>query len=87
MIKIFCYFILEALFVLEIFKILSWLFGYVQKRFDKKVKVNSKKLYHDIYLSAQINTTHIFPNISRSKDNWVRKFGQLVEYNVLQKQR
>ena len=47
MIKIFCYFILEALFVLEIFKILSWLFGYVQKRFDKKVKVNSKKLYDD----------------------------------------
>ena len=36
------YFILKALFVLEIFTFLSWLFGYVEKRLDKKFKVNSK---------------------------------------------
>ena len=37
----FC-FTLKALFVLEIFKFLSWLFGYVEKRLDKKAMVNSK---------------------------------------------
>ena len=31
------YFMLKALFVLEIFILLTWLFGYVEKRFDKKV--------------------------------------------------
>ena len=30
------YFILKALFVLRIFKFLSWLYGYVAKRLDKK---------------------------------------------------
>ena len=30
------YFTLKALFVLQIFKLLSWLFGHVAKRFDKK---------------------------------------------------
>ena len=33
---------LKTLFVLEIFKFLSWIFGYVEKRLDKKVKVNFK---------------------------------------------
>ena len=36
------YFMLKALFVLEIFTFLSWLFGYTEKRLEKKVKVNSK---------------------------------------------
>ena len=36
------YFMFKALFVLEIFTFLSWLFGYKEKRLDKKVKVNSK---------------------------------------------
>ena len=36
------YFMLKALFVLEIFSFLSWLFGYVEKRFDKKAEVHSK---------------------------------------------
>ena len=30
------YFTLKALFVLYIFKLLSWLFGHVAKRLDKK---------------------------------------------------
>ena len=25
---------------------------------------------------------HILPNISKSKDNWTIKFGQLIEYNI-----
>ena len=36
------YFMLKALFVLEIFTFLSWLFGYVEKRLDKKAMVNFK---------------------------------------------
>ena len=36
------YFILEALFVLKIFKFLSRIFGLVQKPLDYKAKVNLK---------------------------------------------
>ena len=36
------YLLLKALFVIEILKILSWLFGYVEKRRDNKAKVNFK---------------------------------------------
>ena len=31
----------------------------------------------------QINTIHILPNISRSKGNQTKKFGQLIEYNMI----
>ena len=37
-----CYFTLKAIFVLEIFKFLSWPFGHIEKRLDKKAKVNIK---------------------------------------------
>ena len=33
---------LKAFFALEICKFLSWLFGYVEKRLDKKAMVNLK---------------------------------------------
>ena len=36
------YITLKALFVLKIFKFLSWLFGHPGKRFGKKVKFNFK---------------------------------------------
>ena len=36
------YFMLKALFVLEIFAFLSWLFSYVEKRLDKKAMDNFK---------------------------------------------
>ena len=36
------YFILKAFFVLEIFTYLLWLFVYVEKRLDKKAKLNFK---------------------------------------------
>ena len=35
-------FILKALFILEIFKFLSCLFEYIEKRLDKQAKVNFK---------------------------------------------
>ena len=31
---------------------------------------------------SQTIAIHIFPNISRSKDNQPMKFGQLIEYNM-----
>ena len=36
------YFKLKALFVLEMFTVLYWHFGYVEKRVDKKAMVNFK---------------------------------------------
>ena len=36
------YFMLKALFVVEIFTFLSWLFGYLEKRLDKKAMFNFK---------------------------------------------
>ena len=39
------YFVLEALFVPNIFKCLSWLFGHAGKPLDNKAKVNFK--YYD----------------------------------------
>ena len=30
----------------------------------------------------QTIAVHILPNISRSKDNHTKKFGQLIEYNI-----
>ena len=36
------YFMLKVLSVLEIFTFLSWLFGYVEKRFDIKAMGNFK---------------------------------------------
>ena len=40
--KISFYFTIKTIFVLEIFKLLFWLFGHVGKRLDKKAKVNFK---------------------------------------------
>ena len=60
------YFTLKALFVLEMFTFLPWLFGYVEKRLDKKAMVNF----------------NILPNVSRSKGNQVIRFGQLIKYSM-----
>ena len=49
---------LKALFVLETFTILSWLFGYVEKRLYKKAKVNFK-IYDVTDRTASNYNTHI----------------------------
>ena len=67
------YFTSKALFVLKIFEFLSWLFGLVAKRLDKKDRVNFKS--YDV-------TTWLTNNISRSKGNQTMKFGQLIECNM-----
>ena len=50
------YFTSKALFVLKIFKFLSWLFGHVVKQLDKKDKVNFK--FYDVtaWLTNNCNT-------------------------------
>ena len=68
------YFMLKALFIFELFTFLSWYFGYLVKRRDKKAMFNFK--------SYDVVTTHILPNISRSKGNQTTKFGQLIEYTM-----
>ena len=58
MVKNTFYFTSKALFVLKIFKFLSWLFGQVSKRLDKKDKVNFK--FYDITAwLANNRNTHI----------------------------
>ena len=56
MMKNVCYFTTKALFVLKIFKFLSWLFAHVAKRFDKKDKVNLN--FYDVtaWLTNNCNT-------------------------------
>ena len=55
------------LVVLELLLFLSWLFGYVEKRCDKKAMVISKFMMPQA--EQPIFTIHILPNISKSKDN------------------
>ena len=73
------YFSLKALFVIKIFKLLSWLFGHVEKRLDEKDKVNFK--IYDV-ITWETNNCTTLPNISRSKSNQTMKFGQLTEFNM-----
>ena len=80
------YFMSKVLFVLEVFKFLSWHYDYIEKRLDKKAKVNFK--IHDITDRTKSNVTagqkafaiHILTNISRSKGNQIKKLGQLIDY-------
>ena len=64
----------------EIVTFLSWLFDYVEKRFDKKAT-----LLFEIYNVTdwqQIITIYILPTVSRRKGNQTLKFGLLIEYNM-----
>ena len=71
---------LKALFVLEIFTFLPCLFGYVEKRLGKKVRLIPK--FMTSQTGQQIINIHTLPNISRSEGNQAMKFGQLIKYNV-----
>ena len=52
------YFIFKALFVLEIFTFLSWVFGYVEWRFDKKAAIYFK-IYDATDWTTNSYNTHI----------------------------
>ena len=71
------YFILKALFVLKIFKFLSSLFSTAEKltTLEKKFKI------YDVAAWLTNNYNANIANISKSKDNQVMKFCQLIEYN------
>ena len=81
----FC-FTLKSIFVLKIFKFLSWLFGHVEKSY----KVKNIRLIPKFMTSQpgkKAIAMHILPlllgnSISRSKGNQKLKFGQLVGYNM-----
>ena len=62
-------FMLKALFALEIFTFLSWLFGYVEKRIDSKVKTDGKT-------GLQIITIHTLSNIARTMVGHARAKGK-----------
>ena len=49
------YFSLKALFILKIFKFLSWLFGHLEKMPDQKNKVNFKIYDITVWLTNNCN--------------------------------
>ena len=75
------YFILKALFALDIFTFFSSCFRYAEKWLEKKAKVITSK-FMTSQTEQQIITIHILPNISRSQGNQTTTFGQLTEYNI-----
>ena len=58
------YFTLKALFVLKIFKFLSWLFSHVAKRTDYKFQINFK--FYDVTAWLTKNCdTHIVQHLEK----------------------
>ena len=74
--QMYLYYMLKALFVLNIFKFLSWLFGHLGKRLDKKAKVNFK-LYNVTDWETNNYSTYITQ--CEAIRQWI--FGQLIEYS------
>ena len=74
------YFILKALFVLNIFKFLSRFFWSCTKN-DLIWKIRLTSTFMTSKPGLQTIATQILPNISQSKGNQTMKFGQLIEYN------
>ena len=72
------YFTLKALFVLKIFKFLSWLFGHVKNGLIRKIRLISKLMTSQP--GKQTIAISISPNILVSKSNQIIKFGQVIEY-------
>ena len=62
------YFILKALFFLKIFKVLSLLFGKVEKQLDKKDNIKFRIYDVTTWLTNNHNT-HIANAFSQVKDN------------------
>ena len=73
------YFLLKSLFVLKIFKFLSWLFWLCKKWLDEKTKVSK-------FMTSQTGiltiTVRILSNFSWSKSSQTMKFILLIEYKM-----
>ena len=72
------YFMLKALFILYIFTFLSWLFGYVEKRFSNKAMVNFK-IYDITNWTTNGYNKHIYPISQQVKVIKHINFDQLIE--------
>ena len=74
------YFTSKALFILKIFKFLSWLFGLISKRLDLKDQISFK--FYDVtaWLTDSCNTHNAQYRVK--KGNQTMKFGHLVECNM-----
>ena len=66
-----CYFMLKAVFILKIFKFLSWLFWSCRKTAWKPRWVSKCMTFQS---RKQISLIHMLPNISKSKGNQTIKF-------------
>ena len=76
------YFILKALFVFKICKFLSRLFWSCRKNgLIRNISWTLK--FMTSQLGLQTFAIHILQNISKSKDNRIMKFGQLIEQNKI----
>ena len=71
------YFILKALFIFKIFKLLSLFFGCVEKWLNWKDKLNFEIGDVTAWITIPIQ---ILLNITQVKSNHAIKFGQLIEY-------
>ena len=79
------YFMLNAHFVLTIFKFLSLYFGYVERRLDKKatVSLKSSDSFKTVWTSKVPVDNTINSYNTRNKDNETMKFGELLKCNVI----
>ena len=64
----------------RLLKFLSWLFGHVAKRLDKKDKVDFK--FYDFTAWLTNNCTARIAQYLENKGNQAMKFGQLIECNM-----
>ena len=78
MMKIAFYFTSKSLFVLKVFKFLSWIFSIV--RLIRKIRLILKFIMSQP--GKKTIALNILPNISRSKGDQTIKFRQLIEYNM-----
>ena len=74
------YFTEKVIFVLMIFKFLSWLLGHKQNGLIRKIRLISN--FMTSQPGKQTIVIHILPNISRSRGNQIMKFDQLIECNI-----
>ena len=76
MVKNAFYFTSKVLFVLKIFRFLSWLFGHVAKRFDKKDNVNFKFYDVTVWLTNNCNT-----HIAQYLEYWMQSDDEISSDN------
>ena len=74
------YFSLKVIFVLKIFKFLSWILVMYKNSLIRKIRLISKLMMSQP--GKQTIATHTLLNNSRSKDNQTIKLCQLIEYDV-----